>query len=170
MYSLVRARIGCLAMAAAAAACPLAAGAEGFAADYDLNRMASPSGEGFAGIRVDWNAVRITPAAALGGDASGAGLSVQAGRNWFGQVELAQTSGNGLTPVGTTDVVNVAGGYRWGNGQTLSLQLSRGRGIGQRLGLAVNYDWPRYFVRLSYDQGLNLAPQEGIRFSAGVRF
>jgi len=114
--------------------------------------------------------VRITPSAPLGGDVSGAGLSVQAGRNWFGQVELAQTPLSGSTPAGTTEVVNVAGGYRWGNGQKLSLQLSRGRGVGQRLGLSVNYDWPRYFVRLSYDQGLSLAPQEGIRFSAGVRF
>jgi hypothetical protein len=170
MYSSARTRIGCLAIASVLAACPLAAGAQGFAADYDLNRMASPAAEGSAGFRVDWNAVRIAPAAPLGGDASGAGLSVQAGRNWFGQVGLAQAPGSALMPGSTADVVNVAGGYRWGDGQKLSLQLSRGRGAGQRLGLAVNYDWPRYFVRFSYDQGLSLAPQEGIRFSAGMRF
>jgi hypothetical protein len=65
----------------------------------------------------------------------------------------------------------VGGGYRWANGQSLSLQLSRGRGAGQRLGLAVNYDWPHYFVRFAYDQsGLTLTPQDSLRFSAGVRF
>jgi hypothetical protein len=133
--------------------------------------MASPGAEGSAGIRIDWNAVRITPAAPLGGDASGAGLSVQAGRNWFGQVGLAQSPGGALMPGSMTDVVNVSGGYRWGDGQKLSLQLSRSRGVvGQRLGLAVNYDWPRYFVRFSYDPGLSFAPQEGVRLSAGMRF
>jgi hypothetical protein len=75
-----------------------------------------------------------------------------------------------LTPAASNDIVNVGGGYRWGNGQALSLQLSKGRGTAQRLGLAVNYDWPHYFVRFSYDQGLYLAPQDSLRFSAGVRF
>jgi hypothetical protein len=34
----------------------------------------------------------------------------------------------------------------------------------------VSYDWPRYFVRLSYDPGLNPVMQDKLRFSAGVRF
>jgi hypothetical protein len=103
----------------------------------------------------------LAPAIGLGGEPSGTGLSLRAGRNWFGQVGLA-----------SNDVMNLAGGYRWANGQSLSLQLSRGRGAGQRLGLAVNYDWPHYFVRFSYDQGAfwNLVPQENVRLSAGIRF
>jgi hypothetical protein len=169
MYSSACTRIGCLAITAAVAVCPLAAGAQGFAADYDLIRMA-PTTDTAGALDVKGSTLRIAPAAPLGGDESGAGLSVQAGRNWFGQVGLAQAPGSALVPGGTTDMVNVAGGYRWSNGQKLSLQLSRTRGVGQRLGLAVNYDWPRYFVRVSYDQGLNIAPQEGVRFSAGMRF
>jgi len=99
------------------------------------------------------------------------GLALQqGGHNWFGQFGLAQGPVNPLLHSGTNDIMNVAGGYRFSNGQSLSLQLSRGR-QGQRLGLAVNYDWPRYFVRFSYDpQGLTLSPQDSLRFSAGVRF
>jgi hypothetical protein len=147
---------------AAAAAVPALGHAQGFRADYDIARFSS------AGDTAP--SVRIAPAFSLGGDASGAGLSMQAGRNWFGQVELAQVHAAALLPPATNDIVNIAGGYRWGNGRALSLELSRGRSSGQRLGLAVNYDWPHYFVRLSFDQGLNLAPQDSLRFSAGVRF
>jgi hypothetical protein len=136
--------------------------AQGFTADYDIARL-SPTDSA--------PVVRLAPALALGGDFSGAGLSLRAGRNWFGQVQLAQGPTSTLLPAPGHESVNVAGGYRWANGQALSLQLSRGRGSGQqRLGLALNYDWPHYFVRLSYDQGWSLAPQDGLRFSAGVRF
>lgn len=127
----------------AVAAMPLLAGAQGFSADYALTR-----GVGEPGV----------------------GLTMQADRNWFGQLGVSQGPVSALTPAASNDIVNVGGGYRWNNGQALSLQLSRGRGPGQRLGLAVNYDWPRYFVRFSYEQGLNLAPQDSLRFSAGVRF
>jgi hypothetical protein len=129
--------------AAAFAVAPLLAGAQGFAADYALTR-------GFGDPAV--------------------GLTLQADRNWFGQLGVSQGPVSALTPAASNDIVNVAGGYRWSNGQALSLQLSKGRGAGQRLGLAVNYDWPHYFVRFSYDQGLNLTPQDSLRFSAGVRF
>ena len=102
---------------------------------------------------------------------SGAGLSLQAGHSWFGQAGLSQGPVSPLVHSGSNDIFNLAGGYRWANGQSLSLQLSRGRGPGQRLGLALNYDWPHYFVRFSYDpQGLTLSPQDSLRFSAGVRF
>lgn len=138
--------------------------AQGFTADYDIARFSSTEAA---------PVVRLAPAFALGGD-SGAGLSVQAGRNWFGQMGLVQSSASTtlLPAAAANDIINVAGGYRWANGQSLSLQLSKGRGAGQRLGLAVNYDWPNYFVRLSFDhQGLNLTPpQDSLRFSAGVRF
>jgi hypothetical protein len=120
-----------------------AAHAQGFTADYTLSHTAGP------------------PAV---------GLAMQADRNWFGQVGVSQGPVSALTPFASNDIFNVGGGYRWANGQSLSLQLSRGRGAGQRLGLAVNYDWPHYFVRLSYDQGLNIVPQDSLRFSAGMRF
>lgn len=88
---------------------------------------------------------------------------------WFGQVGLSQAPLNALT-TGSNDAVNIGGGYRFGDGQSLSLQLSRARGPLPRLGLSVGYDWPRYFVRFSYDQGLMLTPADNLRFSAGVRF
>lgn len=100
----------------------------------------------------------------------GAVLTLQADRNWYGRVGLTQGPVSALTPAAANAIVNVGGGYRWANGQSLSLQLSKGRGPGQRLGLAVDYDWPHYFVRFSYDQGLTLAPQDSLRLSAGVRF
>jgi hypothetical protein len=131
------------AFAAVVGAAPLLAAAQGFSADYALTRSL--------------------------GD-PGVGLTLQADRNWFGQLGVSQGPVSVLTPAASNDIVNVGGGYRWGNGQALSLQLSKGRGTGQRLGLAVNYDWPHYFVRFSYDQGLYLAPQDSLRFSAGVRF
>jgi hypothetical protein len=114
-----------------------------------------------------------SPAWQIRGDSSGGGLSVQAGRTWFGQVGLGRTM-NPTPPLpgqnATSEVVNVGGGYRWSDGQSLSMQLSKGGNAGQRLGLAVSYDWPRYFVRLSYDGGLSPVPQENLRFSAGMRF
>lgn len=107
----------------------------------------------------------------LGGKIPGAGLSVQAGSNWFGQLALAQGQVSAFMPGAGNGSFNLAGGFRWTNGQVLSLQLSRARGPGQRLGLSLNYDWPRYFVRLSFDhQGLYLVPQDSLRFAAGVRF
>ncbi|HUR90298.1 MAG TPA: hypothetical protein VMZ74_14510 [Ramlibacter sp.] len=132
--------VACMA-AGASLAC-----AQGFAADYSLERFASPT-------------------------SLDAGLSLQRGRNWFGQVGLAQGPVSPLNHAGTNDILNIGGGYRWSDGQSLSLQVSRGRGPGQRLGLAFNYDWPHYFVRFSYDpQGLSLSPQDSLRLSAGVRF
>lgn len=145
--------------AVASAAVPWGACAQGFTADYDLARVnaADPA-----------SVVRLAPALSLGGDRSSLGLSLQAGRHWFGQVQMSHEAAGSLLPVSSRHWVDVGGGYRWGNGQSLSLQLSRVQG--QRLGLAVNYDWPRYFVRLSYDPGLTFAPQDSLRFSAGVRF
>jgi hypothetical protein len=138
--------------------------AQGFVPDYSLwSGSAAPK-------------LRVAPGVSLGGDLSSAGLSLQAGRNWFGQVGLAQGDVPSALPhAGTNDIVNLAGGYRFDNGQSLSLQVSRGRGPGQRLGLAVNYDWPRYFVRFSWDQQQGLPATTGtttdsLRLSAGVRF
>jgi hypothetical protein len=78
-------------------------------------------------------------------------------------------AGREPTGIAARDALLLAGGYQWGDGQSLSLQLTGGR-RGNRLGLALSYDWPRYFVRLSYDTWINPVPQDNLRFSAGMRF
>jgi hypothetical protein len=112
--------------------------------------------------------LRIQPAIQSSVDFYGAGLSAEVGRSWFGQVGVGRSLQNTVS-AGAPQVLSLAGGYRFGGGQALSLQLSRGRGSDQRLGLAVNYDWPRYFVRFSYNR-MNLLPQDNLRVSAGLRF
>jgi hypothetical protein len=101
-----------------------------------------------------------------------AGLSLAAGRHWFARVgfepDLRQASSPSTHP-GPAEAVSIGGGYRWNNGQSLSLQVNRPRSP-DRLGLSVSYDWPRYFVRLSYDSAVTPLPQDSLRFSAGVRF
>lgn len=130
--------------------------------DYELAGRVSPfGGAGFL----------IQPYIQAETRHTGVGLSIEAGRNWFAQVGVGRSLQypTGLMDRGSSgDVVNLAGGYRWSGGQSLSLQLHRARG--DRLGLAVSYGWPRYFVRLSYDSGLSPVPQDSLRFSAGVRF
>lgn len=167
--------------AAAALACPASAQAQGFSADYGLSRPGvqlsePPTPAGRLGL-FNLGPVRINPAIQSGPGYSGAGLSLQAGRHWFAQVgvghELQQTPLLPVSPA-SSQVLSIAGGYRFGSGQAMSLQLSRG--AADRLGLSVRYDWPRYFVRLSYDTMLSpplspsLLPQDRLRFSAGVRF
>jgi hypothetical protein len=158
-------------MAACAMAWPLAAGAQGFTADYSLERLADVQGETPAGGLFNLGKLHIAPT--LHSDAlySGAGLSFEAGRNWFANVGVGRSLQHlPSMPGGASgDMVSIAGGYRWADGQSLSLQLTGGRG-GDRLGLQVSYDWPRYFVRLSYDTKLNLVPTDTLRFSAGVKF
>jgi hypothetical protein len=101
------------------------------------------------------------PATAWGTGQPAIGLSVQAGQPWFGRVGLER----GLH----TEQWAVGAGYRWTDGQSLLLQVTRGRGP-EGLGLAVRYDWPRYYLRLSYDPRLGEGSQDMLRFSAGVRF
>jgi hypothetical protein len=126
---------------------PQAALGQAFTADYDLSRTA-----------------------AFAADPATTGLSFAAGRNWFAQISVGQ----GLQHVSelrgamASDPLRIGGGYRWSDGQSLSLHVTGRRA--ERLGLSVSYDWPRYFVRLSYDPGLNPVPQDRLRFSAGVRF
>lgn len=141
-------RFNALLVAALVMACPVIAQAQSFEADYSI-RPALVAGESF----------------------SGAGLSLNAGRNWFAQVAVgrgAQFSPLPATPA-SAGAMSIAGGYRWSNGESLSLRLTSGRGA-ERLGLAVSYDWPRYFVRLSYDSKFTLTPAETLRFSAGMKF
>jgi hypothetical protein len=40
----------------------------------------------------------------------------------------------------------------------------------ERTGLSVTYDWPRWFVRLSYDPKANFTPQDLWRLALGTRF
>jgi hypothetical protein len=158
-------------LAAGALALPLTAGAQGFAADYDLARpLELPSNRSIAGGTLNWGAVNLSPALQSDSRFSGVGLSIEAGRNWFGLVGVGRSAEQEHVPGYTAgEQLSVSGGYRWGDGQSLSLRLTAGRGS-DRLGLALSYDWPRYFVRLSYDSKVNLVPQDSLRFSAGMRF
>jgi hypothetical protein len=158
-------------LAAVVLAWPLAAGAQGFAADYGLaGPLEAPVGRPLAVGAVNWGSVNLSPALQSDGRFSGVGLSLQAGRNWFGLVGLGRSAEQDHAPgYAAGEQLSISGGYRWSDGQSLSLRLTAGRGT-DRLGLALSYDWPRYFVRLSYDSRLNLVPQDSVRFSAGMRF
>jgi hypothetical protein len=157
-------------LVAGALALSFAAAAQGFAADYDLARpLELPASRAVVGT-LSWGAVNLSPALQSGPRFSGVGLSLEAGRNWFGLVGVGRSAEQDHVPGYTAgEQLSVSGGYRWGDGQSLSLRLTAGRGT-ERLGLALSYDWPRYFVRLSYDSRMNLVPQDSLRFSAGMRF
>ena len=62
-----------------------------------------------------------------------------------------------------------------GDGQRLTVDVLDKRGTveGQfirRTGLSVNYDWPRWYVRVAWDPKVNFTPQDMLRLSVGVRF
>jgi hypothetical protein len=160
-------------VAATVLAWPQAVGAQAFSADYDLSRAAAPAADTAADRSAPFGLGNLHLGAAWQADAefSGAGLSLAAGRNWFAQVSVGRSlqQANGLPGAMPNDALRIGGGYRWSDGQSLSLHVTSGRGP-ERLGLSVSYDWPRYFVRLSYDAGLTPVPQDRLRFSAGVRF
>jgi hypothetical protein len=160
-------------LAASALLAPTVAAAQGFAANYGLRAGAAevaPSA-GSRGGALNLGGIRIVPVVQADPQFSGAGLSLVAGANWFAQVSAGRgvQYDSGLVESVPAEALRIAGGYRWANGQALSLQVTGGRGP-ERLGLSVSYDWPRYFVRLSYDTGLNPLPQDKVRFSAGIRF
>ncbi|MBI2768589.1 MAG: hypothetical protein HYX47_03105 [Burkholderiales bacterium] len=106
---------------------------------------------------------------ALAAPAMAGSLYELAGDNWYGGLGLAQRSAQGspLMQLQVREVPALSGGYRWDERHSLSLQLVP---TGRRMGLAVSYDWPRYFVRLAYDPKANFMPQDTLRLSAGVRF
>jgi hypothetical protein len=149
---------------------PNAATAQTFSADYALARSGIETSPGphHLGL-ISFGRVRVGPTLHSDGDFAGGGLSVAAGQNWFGEVAIGRSLESSHVSVTGPGAVRIGGGYRWSDGQSLSLQLTGPRN-GNRLGLSVNYDWPRYFVRLSYDTGLNPLPQDNLRFSAGMRF
>ena len=149
---------------------PLAAGvlapaaiAQPVVANYELTRPAwssiadaelLPRGNLFS-----LGPVRVAASYAYGG--SGAGLSLEAGQQWFARVGVGRSL--------DSEVVSVGGGYRWPDGQALSMQLTHSLAH-ERTGLALRYDWPRYYLRVGYDTRLRDGNAETLRFSAGVRF
>jgi hypothetical protein len=147
---------------AAALACPLAASGQSFSANYDLTRaQASPMAERelAPGDRL-FAAGPVRLATAYRGS-TGGGLSLEAGEQWFARVGVGRSVDN--------DVLSLGGGYRFRDGQSISMQLLRSRGEG-RVGLAVRYDWPQYYLRLSYDPRWGDTAPDMLRFSAGMRF
>ena len=147
---------------AAALACPLTAGAQGFSANYELTRPhAAPVPEREFAPGTSLFAVGPVRMATAYGGGSGGGLSFEAGESWFARVGLGRSLDN--------DLLSVGGGYRWRDGHAVSMQLLRSRGQ-DRVGLAVRYDWARYYMRLSYDPRWGDAAPDMLRFSAGMRF
>jgi hypothetical protein len=56
---------------------------------------------------------------------------------------------------------------------TLDILLKSGLVAGEaidRTGLALTYDWPRWFTRLSYDPKANFTTQDLWRLAVGARF
>jgi hypothetical protein len=105
-----------------------------------------------------WGAVRLAAA----GSASGSGLSLEAGENWFARAGIGRSI--------ESDVLSVGAGYRFAGGDALSMHVTRQLGQ-ERLGLAVRYDWRRSYLRLAYEQPLRTpGSADRLRFSAGVRF
>jgi hypothetical protein len=93
---------------------------------------------------------------------SGGGLSLQAGQQWFARASV------GSTLLG--DTASVGGGYRFRDGDSLSMHVTRQLGH-DGLGLAVRYDRAAAYLRLSYEARLGQAGQaDMLRFQAGMRF
>jgi hypothetical protein len=133
--------------------------AQGAGADYALTRPAL----------LDPELTPVAPLLSLGpvrlasaGSTTGAGLSLEAGQQWFARVGLGRSL--------SVDTVSIGGGYRFGDGQALSMHVTRQLGQ-ERLGLAVRYDWSRAYLRMSYEAPLRPASgADMLRFSAGMRF
>ncbi|HEY8357702.1 MAG TPA: hypothetical protein VIL30_09595 [Ramlibacter sp.] len=94
--------------------------------------------------------------------ANGSGLSLQAGEQWFGRLGVGRSF--------ASDAISLGGGYRFADGQAVSMHVTRQLGQ-ERLGLAVRYDFNRAWLRLGYEAPTrNLGGTDLLRFSAGVRF
>jgi hypothetical protein len=133
-------------------------------ANYELTRPAWSSSMADADLLPRGNLfalgpVRVSSTYSYAG--SGAGLSLEAGRQWFARVGVGRSL--------DSEVLSLAGGYRWPDGQALSMQLTHSLAQ-ERTGLALRYDWPRYYLRVGYDTRLRDGTAETLRFSAGVRF
>lgn len=105
-----------------------------------------------------WGGMRLATASSF----SGNGLSLEAGEKWFARAGIGRSLDN--------DIMSLGGGYRFGDGNALSMHVTRQLGQ-ERLGLALRYDLHSSFLRLSYEQPVrNPGARESLRFSAGVRF
>jgi hypothetical protein len=94
--------------------------------------------------------------------ASGSGLSLEAGQQWFARAGMGRSLDD--------QVVTVGAGYRFLDGESVSMHVTRQLGQ-ERLGLAVRYDWHSSYLRLSYETPVRaLNAPDRLRFSAGVRF
>jgi hypothetical protein len=99
---------------------------------------------------------------ATAGSTTGAGLSLEAGRQWFARLGMGRSM--------ASEVMSLGGGYRFADGDALSMHVTRQLGQ-DRLGLAVRYDWSRSYLRLSYEAPMRpLNGTDTLRFSAGIRF
>ena len=170
-----RVHVTTVAFALAVVAALLPANASAGSSLYELIPTVSvmPAGIGAqSGPALGVGPVRVAPALQTDGShfwRSSAMLDT--GSSWFAQLEWgrsAQQSGLAAPSEGG-DQVGFGGGWRFGDRQSLSLQLIRDKRR-PGLGLALGYEWPAYFVRLSVDPRLSIVPQDTLRFSAGVRF
>jgi len=91
----------------------------------------------------------------------GAGLALETGRQWFARVGVGRAL--------DSEIYTLGGGYRWPDGQAVSMQLTHSPAEA-RTGLALRYDWPRLYLRFGYDTRLRDGGSESLRFSAGMRF
>ncbi len=139
-----------------------AVGAQGMPSQYQLTAP-TPLLDPEVSPRVPlMNAGPVQLASATSTTGSGSGLSLQAGERWFARVGVGRSL--------ETDVVSMGGGYRFANGQALSMHVTRQLGQ-ERLGLAVRYDWTHSYLRLAYEAPLRpMGGVDTLRFSAGVRF
>lgn len=93
---------------------------------------------------------------------NGSGLSLEAGHRWFARAGVGRAL--------DVEVVSLGGGYRFNDGEALSMHVTRQFGQ-ERLGLAVRYDWRRSYLRLSYEAPVrSLGVPDLLQFSAGMRF
>ncbi|TWO71629.1 hypothetical protein FN976_08415 [Caenimonas sedimenti] len=148
-------------LAAALLAAP-AAGAQEFAPNYMLTKPTwASAGDPDLAPRLGLMSVGGLHLSTASSD-TGAGLSLQAGAQWFARVNVGRSL--------ASDTVSVGGGYRFGDGQALSMHVTRQLGQ-ERLGLAVRYDWTHTYLRLSYDTRTGPAGSpDMLRFQAGMRF
>ena len=105
-----------------------------------------------------WRGMRLAAASSFTGN----GLSLEAGEKWFARAGIGRSL--------DFDIMSLGGGYRFADGNALSMHVTRQLGQ-ERLGLALRYDLRSSFLRLSYEQPVrNPGAHESLRFSAGVRF
>lgn len=145
-------------LAIAAVATPAAA--QRIAPDYTLTTPQLP---------LDGETAARTPVVTLGplqlgasASETGNGLSLQAGQQWFARFGVGRSL--------DSDAISVGGGYRFADGQALSMHVTRQLGQ-ERLGLAVRYDFSRAWLRLGYEAPTrSFGGSDALRFSAGMRF